>query len=232
MVLQATLVHQVGAFLEAALVATRRVWLAAAAVALVGLGAHAACEPVASAIIHLLQELGLDSANRVARGVTIAWELAADAVLMSAALRVRDRAPAGTFAATLTLDARQCAQLAARMRKRWLFWLRPLALVCFTLAGAVSVGRLVGGQLFATLHGVSHLIAQVVSRVTAFAVPLFVASVLLLPLVRESLFIALTRTQRPLHFRGRAYPRELLMALPVLPLAIIAAHEASRWVHW
>jgi len=225
-------VRRLFALAQATLLATQRVWLAAAAVALVGLGAHAACEPVAAAIIHALQRLGVDGANRAARGLTVTWEIGADLVLLGAALRVRDRAPNGTFAATLTLDMKQCVQLVSRLRRRWLFWLRPFALVCFTLAGAVSVGRLVGGQAFAALHGASDLFARIMSRSLAFALPLFVLSVLLLPLAREALFLALTRTNRAVHFRGRAYPRELLLALPVLPLAVVAVHEAVRWARW
>lgn len=215
-----------------ALMVTHRVWLAAAGFALIGLGSHAACEPVATAIIRLAQRLGMDGANSVARGLTVTWELAADALLAAVAWRARDRVPEASLAATLTFDARQCAQLLVRLRKRWLFWLRPLALVCFVLAGAVSVGRLVGGQAYASLHGISDLFAQLISRTLAFAVPLFVLAVMLLPLVREALFLSVTRTDRAVRIRGRAYSRELLFALPLAPLAVSAAYEAARWARW
>lgn len=215
-----------------ALALTRRGWLAAAALALVGLGSHAACEPVATAIVHVAQRSGFDNETALARGVTVLWELLADLALAGAALRVRDRSPQATLAATLRSDATQCGLLALRLRHRYLFWLRPFVLTCLVLAGAVSVGRLVGGQLYASCHGVNDLFAQLVSRAAAFAVPLFVLTVLFLPVLREALFLAVTRTDRSLHIRGRTYSRELVVVFPLVPLALLAAREAARWARW
>jgi hypothetical protein len=212
------------------LVATRRAWLAAAAVALLGVGSHAACEPVALALTALAQRLGAGWAIGFARGVTVLWELAADAVLVSAALRVHDDAPHASLFASLWSEARAVTPLATRLWRRALFAIRPFALACLALGGAVSIGRLLRGELYASLHPLSDGLAQIVSRSLAVLAPLLVLLVLLMPLVREALALAVARTDRSLRFRGRDYPLELIAAAPVLPLALLALVQAAAWV--
>jgi hypothetical protein len=103
----------------------------------------------------MVEWVSLELRTRLARGLALAWELAADLVLALPALGYREaRAPKPAEAWRAGLDAggprpswralwTRCLRRPTPMR-----WLRPLATAAVALAGACAVARLIQGTVY------------------------------------------------------------------------------------
>ncbi len=103
----------------------------------------------------MVEWVSLELRTRIARGLALAWELAADLVLALPALGYRETrapVPAEAWRAAMgTAPARpswrvlwtRCLRRPTPMR-----WLRPLATVAVALAGACAVARLIQGTVY------------------------------------------------------------------------------------
>jgi hypothetical protein len=208
--------------------------------ALLAVGIHAAADTVCERLLfavdrfaagfdHLAGQLdftaGLVGAisfaarTRVARGVTLCWELAADLVLALPALGYRERIIVESWKALAT----RALQAPTTLRVT-----RPLQTAAFALAGACAVARMVQATTYLTLlHALSGGHASAAARALAVLVVGAIAVALGIRAVRRSLESADLRSREDLHRPEERILVGLIGSALCLPLAVAALLQAS-----
>ncbi|MCP3097253.1 hypothetical protein LZ198_00035 [Myxococcus sp. K15C18031901] len=223
--------------------------------ALVAVGVHAAADTLDDRLVWLVDRadatfdawvgasdftaswvewVSLETRTRIARGLALAWELAADLVLALPALGYREAtAPRPAEAWRAALEAREaetpswralwtrCLRKPTPMR-----WLRPLATAAVVVAGACAVARLLQGTVYLSWRELmGDRIADVAARVLALGALGGVLGTLGWRAVLRNLQHADAACASE---RGsRAFTRGLLGCVVVVPLAVAAALDAS-----
>jgi hypothetical protein len=220
--------------------------------ALAAVGVHAAADrvddPLRAALLGLdaladgllgslpLTEAWVDAVGergctRVARGVALLWELAADVVVCAPLLGYAEEGADGAEAAAgAGLRRRWGALVREALRRPTLLRLsRPLASACFALAGAVALGLTLQASLF---HGLSGALGPASALALARGASLAAAGAVALSLGGRVVLRHLQRADAVAEAdAGRSLAARVLHGLPgtlvLLPLAVAALVAAS-----
>ncbi len=212
--------------------------------ALVAVGVHAAADTLDGRILwvidhanswlnSLLGAWGLTNSQRtfLARALTLAWELAADAVVALPALGYREEDASARRPRRLVQKPRTFADLVRRaVRQPTLSrLLRPPATAALVLAAACSIAGMVQGALFLSLRSeaLPDAFAGPLSRGAAIAALVAVSFAFGWRAVLRSLQSVDQLAEAAAKTRLRAFSAGLLGTGLVLPLALAAALDAA-----
>ena len=208
--------------------------------ALLAVGIHAAADTVCERLLfavdrfaegfdHLAGQLdftaGLVGAisfaarTRVARGVTLCWELCADVVLALPALGYRERLGSESWKALAT----RAIETPTTLRLT-----RPLQTAAFALAGACAVARMLQAETYLTLHhALDRGHASAAARALAVLAVGAIAVALGVRAVRRSLEHADVHSREDVHRPEDRVLLGLMGSALCLPLAVAAVLQAS-----
>nr|WP_225937378.1 hypothetical protein [Myxococcus sp. RHSTA-1-4] len=181
----------------------------------------------------MVEWVSLELRTRIARGLALAWELAADLVLALPALGYREtRAPAPAEAWRMAMGnapARpswralwaRCVRRPTPMR-----WLRPLATAAVALAGACAVARLIQGTVYLSWR---ELMGDGAADVLARGLAVGALVGVLVTLGWRVVLRNLQHADAACEVEGGkgAFRRGLLGCAVVVPLAVAAVVDAS-----
>lgn len=239
--------------LGGAIASARFLYLPLALFALIAVGVHAAADTLDDRLLWLVDHLDaafdagvgsfawtqpwvhwidLDDRVRIARGLALIWELAADGFLAFPILGYREKEPRKSeLAAWLGSTPRRLRDqlLDVARRPTVMRITRPLCALAVVLAGACAVARMVHGALYLGLHGLfGDAFAGVLSRGFGWIALLGVLAAFGLRVVLGHLrrADAMAMTEVPLH-PVKARGRGLLGAAVIIPIAIAALLGAT-----
>lgn len=237
---------QTGAFpaLSRTLGAFRWAFLPLGLFALLAVGIHAAADTVCERLLWLADRVseGFDHAaatfdltsplvgaisfsarTRVARGIALVWELAADGVIALPALGFRERER------VLARDPDGWKSVLQRIVKRptTLRLFRPAQTAAFALAGACAVAKMVQAQLYLDARGLLGEGASPLARFVALLALGAVGAALGIRAVQRALQHADARSELEARTRATRFTAGLIGSMLVLPLAVAALVDAS-----
>jgi hypothetical protein len=245
-------VESIVATISRRLAQIRWVFMPMGLLALIAVGVHAAADTLDDRILWLVDHadalfdraagafswteglvnlVGLEQRVGIARGVTLLWELAADAVLAWPAFGYREKSAIRPPILERSLDGTSgWRQLFLRVKTQptTMRIIRPLATAAVVLAGACAVARMIQGSVFLPLRGViGDGVAGLLGRVVALAVLAGVLYALGWRAVLRNLQDADVMSDDGRPSRREAIWRGAAGSAVVLPLAMAALVDAS-----
>lgn len=167
----------------------------------------------------LVGAISFAARTRVARGVTLCWELGADVVLALPALGYRERPGAEGWKALAT----RAIESPTTLR-----WTRPLQTAAFVLAGACAVARMLESTVhLELLHLLQEAHAAAAARALAVLAVGAIAAALGSRAIRRSLEHADVRSREDVHRPEDRLFLGLMGSALCLPLAVAAVLQAS-----